>query len=63
MENIAALTLASMLLLSTNLLTSSARSDVIVPYEWIVPGAYAKYRGGCSYRVLSKSHKGHFLGS
>jgi len=24
----------------------STRSDVIVPYEWIVPGAYAKYIGG-----------------
>ena len=46
MKKIAVLTLSSLLLLSTHLLIMSTRSDVIVPYEWIVPGAYAKYIGG-----------------
>jgi len=34
-----------MLLLSTHLLVIPTRSDVIVPFEWLVPGAYAHYHG------------------
>lgn len=48
MKKIAVLALALMLLLSTPQLIMPAESDIIVPYEWIVPGAYASYkdRGG-----------------
>jgi len=55
LKKIAVLTLASLLLLSTHLLITSTRSDIIVPYEWIVPGAYAKYTGG-SYNLFYPNH-------
>jgi hypothetical protein len=55
LKKIAVLTLASLLLLSTHLLVTSTRSDIIVPYEWIVPGAYAKYTGG-SYQLFYPNH-------
>jgi len=55
LKKIAVLTLSSLLLLSTHLLIMSARSDIIVPYEWLVPGAYAKYIGG-GYNVFYPNH-------
>jgi len=56
LKKIAVLTLASLLLLSTHLLVMSAKSDVIVPYEWIVPGAYAKYVGGYPHDLFYPNH-------
>jgi len=56
LKKIVVLLLALMLLLSTHLLIMSARSDVIIPYEWIVPGAYAKYIGGTPEFLFYPNH-------
>jgi len=45
-----------MLLLSTSLLIMPAGSDIIVPYEWIVLGAYAKYEGWSSPILFFPNH-------
>ena len=48
--------LAIALMLSTSLLIMSAGSDIIVPYEWIVPGAHARYRGLGSVDLFFPNH-------
>ena len=45
LKKIAVLALSSLLLLTNYLLIVPVGSDVIVPFEWLVPGAYAHYHG------------------
>ena len=46
----------ALMLLSTSLLITPAGSDIIVPYAWIVPGAYARYRGLSTVDLFFPNH-------
>jgi hypothetical protein len=51
-------TIISLFLLLASLFITHIRSDVIVPYWWLVPGAYARYTGYFAPCLLYPNHTG-----